>query len=111
MLSVNNFQAIKRFILQRGDRQTYCNMYNQNPHYAFNGFDVYLHPEGGQANIDCDPKLSDFDELTVMDQQTDQIYFRAKLDPKKTGLTFESRDEPKLEQYFRQMMQAVKSRR
>ncbi len=31
-LSVNNFGAIKRFILRKGDRLTFYNIYNGNPH-------------------------------------------------------------------------------
>ena len=40
----NNFSAIVRFVLKHGDRRTYCSGYNDNPHYRFADFDVYLNP-------------------------------------------------------------------
>jgi hypothetical protein len=63
--SVNNFEKIKNFVLKNGDRAFFCNMVNNNPHYKFDTIaDVYLMPEGGQKNINCDPALSDFDANT-----------------------------------------------
>ena len=67
VLTVGGFERIKRFVLEQGDRRTYCNMYNCNPHYDFGEFHVYLHPATGQANINCDPALSDFRELVIQD--------------------------------------------
>ena len=66
-ISPEKFIAIKNFILKYGDRRTYCNMYNQNPHYAFEGFDVYLSPAVGQQNINCDSSKSDFNGITIHD--------------------------------------------
>lgn len=34
-INVNNFNKIKKYILRNGDKETYCNMYNDNPHYTF----------------------------------------------------------------------------
>jgi hypothetical protein len=67
LLTAASFQRIKRMILARGDRQTYCNKYNQNPHVEVSGFHAYLSPDVGQRNINCDPALSDFDQLTIQD--------------------------------------------
>lgn len=74
-LSVTQFEHIKSFILDRGDRRTYCNKYNQNPHYAFDEFDVYLNPDIGQRNINCDPEISDFNELVIHDSDSDPQYY------------------------------------
>jgi hypothetical protein len=51
--SCQKFESVKDFIIVKGDRQTYSNMYNSNLHFSFNGFDVYLNPETGQENINA----------------------------------------------------------
>lgn len=69
--TVENLNLIKEFILEKGDRQTYCNMFNNNPHYSFDGVDAYLNPSPSgpenhpQYNIDCDPAPSDFNILVL----------------------------------------------
>jgi len=60
-----NLIKIKQFILQQGNRETYCNMYNDNPAYQTKGYHFYLNPDSGQENINCDPKKSDFHNLTI----------------------------------------------
>ena len=74
-LSIQEFEAIKTFILENGDQQTYCNMYNNNPYYSFIGFEAYLNPEIGQGNINCDPEISDFNEIVIRDQNADPQYY------------------------------------
>lgn len=64
-VSVESFDRIVRFILERGDRLTWCNRFNDNPHYRFANFDAFLNPDLGQRNINCDPALSGFDNLTI----------------------------------------------
>lgn len=76
LISYNDFEKIKAFILNHGDRDGgYSNMYNNNPHYSFPGFETYLNPEIGQLNINCDPELSDFNEIVIRDQSSDPQYF------------------------------------
>ena len=65
--SVAQFEALKEKVLKNGDTQTYRNYDNQNPHYVLNGVDLYLNAEIGQKNINNDPKISDFYEITVSD--------------------------------------------
>ena len=60
-----NLIKIKQFILQGGKRETYCNMYNDNPAYQTKGYSFYLNPDSRQKNINCDPKKSDFHDLTI----------------------------------------------
>ena len=74
-LSVKDFEALKSFILEEGDRSTYCTMYLDNPHYAFGEFDCYLNPETGQRNINCDPELSDFNMMVIQDFSVSSKYF------------------------------------
>ncbi len=74
----SDFATIKDFILAHGDKETYGNMYNDNPHYRFEGFDAYLNPEGGQKNINCDPRLSDFDEIVIYDMHAEPRYRSAR---------------------------------
>jgi len=74
-LSVQEFENIKFFILDHGDRQTYCERYLNNPHYSFEGFETYLNPETVRANIHSDPDSSDFNLLVIHDQNTEQQYY------------------------------------
>jgi len=60
-----NLINIKQFILQQGKHETYCNMYNDNPAYQTKGYRFYLNPDSSHENINCDPKKSDFNSLTI----------------------------------------------
>jgi len=111
VLTVANFILIRGFILRRGDRQTWCNMYNDNPHYAFDGFDAYLIPDVGQKNINCDPALSGFDEIVIKDGRTDQIYFRVKLSARRPALQIKRADRASVAGYFVQMKKEALKRR
>ena len=61
----NNLLKIKQFILQNGRRETYCNKFNNNPAYHTKEFQLYLDPDAGQLNGNCDPAKSDFNTLTI----------------------------------------------
>jgi len=67
LLSVEEFEKIRNFILTKGDRRTYRNFDSNNPHYHFNDFHAYLNSEIGQKNINNDPEISDFNEITIHD--------------------------------------------
>jgi hypothetical protein len=60
-----NLIKIQRFILTQGKRETYCNMYNNNPAFQTKTYRFYLNPDTGQENINCDPKKSEFHNLTI----------------------------------------------
>jgi hypothetical protein len=75
-LTVETFLHMKQFVLAKGDRRTYSSMYNDNPHFAFSDMDVYLNPEGGQRNINCDPALSDFDEIVIRTRNMGYYYVK-----------------------------------
>jgi hypothetical protein len=66
--SLAQFEALKEKILKNGDKQTYRNYDGQNPHHILNGVDLYLNAEIGQKNINNDPEVSDFNEITVSDR-------------------------------------------
>jgi hypothetical protein len=65
ILNRENLIKIKQFILERGRRETYCNMYNNNPAYRTKSYHFYLNPDSGQQNINCDADKSDFNNLTI----------------------------------------------
>lgn len=73
--SMNDFEVVKTFILNNGDRKTYRNFDNNNPHYSFNGFEAYLNAEIGQANPNNDPTISDFNQITIRDRNADPQYY------------------------------------
>lgn len=59
LISTQEFENLKSFTINCRDREIYCNLYLDNPHYSSDGFEVYLNPATGQANINCDADLSD----------------------------------------------------
>lgn len=75
--SASEFEKIKTFILQNGDRQTYRNFDNHNPHLRVAGFDVFLNASVGQRNINNDPGMSDFNQITIRDNNdnNNSIYY------------------------------------
>jgi len=75
LLPAQDFERIKNHILSKGERETYCNKYNNNPHYRFNTFDAFLNPEIGQQNINCDTTLSDFNEIVIRDRNAEPQYY------------------------------------
>jgi hypothetical protein len=79
VVSVDLFESIKTFILTNGDRETYSNMYNDNPHYSFDGFESYLNPDIGQFNPDCDTSKSDFNEIVIRDQNAIPQYYYIRI--------------------------------
>jgi hypothetical protein len=60
-----NLIQIQQFILKLGKRETYCQMYNNNPAYGTKSYRFYLNPDTGQKNINCDPNKSGFHNLTI----------------------------------------------
>ncbi len=75
-LSLNEFEKIKRFVLKNGDRSTFRNIDNNNPHYKFDKFSIYFGADVGQLNINNDPKISDFNELTIVDWHGNTTYLQ-----------------------------------
>src|SRR5689334_11326378 len=102
-----SFQKIKSFILQCGDRQTYCNMYNDNPHYQFSQFEVFLHPDVGQRNIGCEPSLSDFNKLVIRDFREGTQYFDVLSPPNQDWLTIDVSEREAVERYFSLMLAEI----
>lgn len=74
-IDINEFEKIKKFILKNGDKKTYRNFDNNNPHYKFENCDIFLGSDIGQKNINNDPKISDFNQLTITDQNSDIRYY------------------------------------
>ena len=71
-----NLLRIKRFILDTGQRETYGNVYNNNPACHAKRFDFYLNPDTRQKNIDCDPNKSDFNSLTIRSKSGGKDQYR-----------------------------------
>lgn len=63
--NIDRFEAVKHFILKHGNTQTYRNFDNNNPHYKIDSIDIYLNAETGQKNMNNNPGLSDFNEITI----------------------------------------------
>ena len=84
VLTAAAFNQIKDYILVHGDRHTYCNMFNNNPHVALGNMDIYLNPDTGQQNINCDLKLSGFNHMVIRTREPWE-YYRVQLNLKATG--------------------------
>jgi hypothetical protein len=96
MLTVKKFQDIVDFILKNGDRQTYCNMFNNNPHYKLEGFDIFLDPINQSINWSEDKlsnKISDYDKIVIQDFQTDVTYYRLTLSENKVLLDIDNQKD------------------
>jgi len=77
--SVQEFELVKSFILDKGDRRFYRNYDNNNPHYDFSTFHVYLNAEIGQKNLYNDPGISDFNEITIYDSGAEIQYYTIRI--------------------------------
>jgi hypothetical protein len=85
--SESQFDELKRFILKKGDRQTYRNFDNNNPHYKLGNADLYLNAETGQENMNNDATLSNFNEISINDPKYQYtIRLVRKGDLKKTNI-------------------------
>ena len=62
------FAEIVSFVLENGDRQNYCNRYNNNPHYMLDDIDIYLNPHNQMINA-TEEHLSnnplDYNRITI----------------------------------------------
>jgi hypothetical protein len=65
VITRENLIKIKQFIIQSSQRETYNNLYNNNPSYHTQKFRFYLNPDAGSNNSDCDLNKSDFNSLTI----------------------------------------------
>lgn len=74
ILNLQNLVAIKEFIIKNGSRETYSQMYNNNPAYHSSQFSFYLNPDTGQANINCELDKSDFQTLAIHDPNNKNQY-------------------------------------
>jgi hypothetical protein len=77
-LSAQNFQAIVKFILENGNRKTYCNKYNNSPHYLLETFHIYLNPitqfiNYSETALSNEP--SDYNEIVIHHAEMDMAYF------------------------------------
>lgn len=71
LLDKTTFEKIVHHILLYGDRNTYCNKYNNSPHYAIDGVRVYLNPVSQSINFSKDNlsyKISDYNEIVIFDE-------------------------------------------
>jgi len=109
VLTAAAFNQIKDHILAQGDRQTYCNMFNNNPHIALGDMDIYLNPDTGQQNINCDLTLSEFNYMVIRTREPWK-YYRVQLNLKATGpdlIIQEGTDPEELSELFQEALSAL----
>lgn len=85
-VTVQKFNDIVTFILKNGDMQTYCNKYNNNPHYKLEGFDIYLNPIHQSINWSkaiLSNNISDYHEITIRDYNVEVQYYHLTLNDNK----------------------------
>lgn len=77
LLSTQEFEEIKDFIIQHGNTRTFRNYDSNNPYYAFKNVDAYLGAEIWQKNSFNDPLISDFNSITI--QRTEKPYIHYEI--------------------------------
>ena len=75
LINYDEFEQIKEFVLKKGDNKIYRNFDSNNPHYRFEDFDVFFGADIGQKNINNDPEISNFNQLTIKDDKSDTIQY------------------------------------
>ncbi len=75
LISFDDFERLKNFILKVGDKKTHRSFDCDNPHYRFDNFDVFLGADIGQRNPYNDPEISDFNQLTIYDPNSSIMYY------------------------------------
>ena len=118
--SKSDFKETVRFILENGDRQTYCNMYNNNPHYAVNDIQIYLNPISQRINFyeeDLSYSVQDYDEITFDDWGPIPKYFRIQLYEDEAWIRYHldivngpSYDEDIIQKYIPMLKKIIKER-
>lgn len=73
--SMNDFEVVKAFILNNGDREVYRQIDGEHPHYSFDGVEAYLNSENIVKNPNNDPAISDFNQITLRDRNADPQYY------------------------------------
>ena len=77
VLNKRNLDAIKVFLLKKGQRCTYSQKFSNNPCFTTDHFIFYLNPDPGgpyqhpQWNMNCDPNEGDFNTLVVRRRMLD----------------------------------------
>ena len=74
LINRENLTSIKQFIIKSGLRETYSQMFNNNPAYHTKKFSFYLNPDTGQKNINCEIDKSDFQTLVIRDPDRKSQY-------------------------------------
>lgn len=75
LISPKEFEQVKAFILKNGDKMTYRNFDNNNPHFKFSNCEVFLGADIGQGNINNDPDISNFNQLTITNWNSKIMYY------------------------------------
>ncbi len=113
VLTAAAFNQIKDHILAQGDRQTYCNMFNNNPHVVLGDMDIYLNPDTGQQNINCDLELSGFNHMVIRAREPWK-YYRVQLNLKDTGpdlIIQEGTNPDELSELFQEALSALNDKK
>lgn len=73
--SKKDFEKVRKFIFKNGDRQTYRNFDNDNPHYRFESFDVYLGAgEQPKFFVRDQARTKDYTELVIRSEGYHTLY-------------------------------------
>jgi hypothetical protein len=85
ILSKQDFEEITQFILTNGDRETYSNKYNNNPHYLHEEIHIYLDPISQWINFDrtLSYNINDYNRITIEDRNSFQRFYRILLQDEK----------------------------
>lgn len=68
-LNFYDFEQMRSFIFNNGDRQTYCPSYTDNPHYEMKdmNLEIYMNPSAGKES---EPKQLDYTIMYIVSRGT-----------------------------------------
>ena len=81
-------------------------MFNNNPHVALGNMDIYLNPDTGQQNINCDLTLSGFNNMVIRTRKPSK-YYRVQLNLKGAGPDLIMQQDTKSEELERLFQEAL----
>lgn len=108
-ITIEDFEKVKHFILQYGNRKTYCNRYNCNPHFDFGEFDAYLDPIDSYyigGNTASKKEAGFFKRLTLVKQTT---YLQVEINSDNTTVQLTEGNKEQFRSYFKKMLSIATS--
>ncbi|MGA1870892.1 MAG: BsuPI-related putative proteinase inhibitor [bacterium] len=98
VINVEKFKKIRQFIIDQGQRETYCQMYNNNPYYQFSdNFAFYLNPRSQLVDM-YDAPVDEFIEITIQEMPAPLKYYYIHYDEAAQNICVRSSPQEEIEE-------------